>query len=431
MSLIDQPSLPAEILRSTPAPDDAGAATADRYEWQAMMATADLMSLYFLNLDEGGNLSPESSDAILCEHHEDWAITSGDDAEIVSAKHREASVGPFTTYRQLLDNGGVLHLFERWVELGESPRCRLVTTGGLAKEGSTLADACDRLRENQEVQHPSVEDALKGIADAIVVLRTTEEVTPETPPELKLRRFLAVLKVDHGQPRRDHVPDMAGSRYGRPVAERLGCPEAAQAIWTAVLGLVRERMRAAGPTVGGKLPTVLGVGHDDPLAPRILSLADVEVAVRIAIKYSTVYVPLPRMIKANRMAVKMARGGCSDNAIERADSLRLQFRRYWSARRSNPVTFDRRRALENTLLRVADEVTHVVRVDGEPWGAQLWHQMGTRFRGLEGQPDAHGLDGDLLLGGAADLANNCHVWFTDRFDAQDELRRLIAEERAS
>jgi len=36
---------PADRLRSTPAPDDAGAQTADRFEWQAMVATADALSV--------------------------------------------------------------------------------------------------------------------------------------------------------------------------------------------------------------------------------------------------------------------------------------------------------------------------------------------------------------------------------------------------
>jgi hypothetical protein len=65
---------PAETLRLTPAPDDAGAETADRYEWRAMMAAADVLSGYFRALDQVGNVLEEFGFTVVCEHHEDWAI---------------------------------------------------------------------------------------------------------------------------------------------------------------------------------------------------------------------------------------------------------------------------------------------------------------------------------------------------------------------
>ena len=49
--------------------------------------------------------------------------------------------------------------------------------------------------------------------------------------------------------------------------------------------------------------------------------------------------------------MKMAQGGCSDNAVERADELRLQYRQYWRARRSSPNTSDQRRQVERHVGR--------------------------------------------------------------------------------
>lgn len=190
-------------------------------------------------------------------------------------------------------------------------------------------------------------------------------------------------------------------------------------------------MRAAGPSAGGALPVVAGVQHDHPLASRTLTLDDVDTVVRFALDNVAGYVPLPRVIKANRMAVKMTRGGCSDNAVERADELRLQYRRYWRARRSNPNTSDLRRRLDNTLLREVDEATDAVRSEGAAWGAQLWRELAHRLVRLEGGAEAHGLNIDLLLGGVSELTNNCRAWYTDRFDAQETLRQLIAGEAAS
>ena len=50
-------SPPEDVLRETAPPDDAGAETADRYEWQAMMATADILAIYFEQLDDVGALA--------------------------------------------------------------------------------------------------------------------------------------------------------------------------------------------------------------------------------------------------------------------------------------------------------------------------------------------------------------------------------------
>ena len=422
---------PEEILRATPPPDDAGAETADRYEWQAMMATADVLSIYFESLDENGALNDGALFSILCEHHEDWSVVSNGATEIVSGKHREASTGPLSTYRQVLDQGGVLHLFVRWKALKRTPSCRLVTTSGLADDGARTARACHQLRADANSEDADVTAVVTGLKAVIESMLSTHGVAEPPEPDEVVRAFLAGLRFQHAQPRRDQVPDLAGERYGKPVSERLGHPDGGFAVWQAVLALVRPRMRDAGPAVGGALPTVLGVEHDDALASRTLTLDDIDTAVRFALDNIAGYVALPRIIKANRMAVKMTQGGCSDNAVERADDLRLQYRQYWRARRSNPNTTDTRRLVENALGRAIDEATDLVRTDGGVWGARLWRDLGLRLQALEGQADAQGLNADLLLGGVSELANSCRAWYTDRFDAKEMLRQLISREAAS
>jgi hypothetical protein len=44
---------------------------------------------------------------IVGEHHEDWVVIRGDDAELVSGKHRELGYSVFTTAGQLAGNGGL------------------------------------------------------------------------------------------------------------------------------------------------------------------------------------------------------------------------------------------------------------------------------------------------------------------------------------
>lgn len=425
------PATPAAILRETPPPDDAGAQTADRYDWQAMMATADVLSLYRAALDETGNLVGDANFTVLCEHHEDWAVVDATNSEIVSAKHREASVGPFSTFRQVLADGGVLHLFNRWQALGRTPLCRLVTTSGLSGDGAKTATACQKLRIDPTTQDAEVVEVVTGLGQSIAALLAPSGTTTAPESAGGVRAFLAALRFQVAEARRDQLPDMAAERYGRPVAERLGQAAAGSPVWQAVLALVRPRMRAAGSSTRGALPTVLGVERDDPLAPRTLTLTDVDTAARFALNHVAGYAALPRMIKANRMAVKMAQGGCSDNAIERADDLRRQYRQHWRVRRSHPSVSDQQRRLINMLSRVIDEATYVVRIEGATCGPELWSELGNRFRTLEGRTDAQGLNADLLLGGVSELANDCRAWYTDRFDAPEVLRQLVAQGGAS
>lgn len=417
---------PVEVLRRTPPPDDAGADTADRYEWQAMMATADVLAAYFEALDDAGVLG-DVAFTIVCEHHEDWAIVQGNATEIVSGKHREASVGPFTSFRQVLAEGGLLHLFLRWEDLQQTPLCRLVTTGGLSDDGAKTSRACELLRSQRDSQHEQVVQVIDGLQKGIRKLTATNGSPGKEVSASVLRAFLAATRIDAGLPRRDQVPDLAGERFGRPVAERLGNPEAGNAVWHAALALIKPRMRAAGPSRGGLLPVVLGIPHDEPLSSRELSLADVDTAVRYAIANAAGYVALPRLIKANRMAVKMAEGGCSDNSIERADDLRIQFGQYWRARRGTPSLSDQRRAMNNVLSRVIDQATEEVRVDSARWGAALWRELDARLIAMEGHADVQGLNADLLLGGVSDLTNRCRAWYTDRFDAERMLQVLISQ----
>jgi hypothetical protein len=128
----DETATARQAVLSTEPDDDAGADTADRYEWQAAMAAADGLSLY-LDVIEGASRMVGADTGIICEHHEDWVVVRSGEAGLVSAKHREPSVGVFTTIPQLLGDGGLAHLFGRWYATSELPYCRLVTTAGLGR----------------------------------------------------------------------------------------------------------------------------------------------------------------------------------------------------------------------------------------------------------------------------------------------------------
>lgn len=217
----------AQLLRATPAPEDSGAATADRYDWQAAMATVDLLAAYLDALDETGTVRAGATFELVCEHHEDWALVTGDDAVLVSAKHREVDQSTFSTFRALLEEGGVHHLLQRWLVLQQAPRCRLVTTTGLSKQCRTLMTAAGALAGGLILEAPLVE-TLDKFERAVEAARLkTALVEAERTPALAIPRqlledFLGHLQVEEGRPRRDHVIFTAAKAYAAPVAARLG-----------------------------------------------------------------------------------------------------------------------------------------------------------------------------------------------------------------
>ena len=429
---------PAQILVVTPAPDDAGAETYDRFDWQSAMATADLLGFYFDLLSAGGAPSSGVVFELICEHHEDWALTDGVASEIVSAKHHERRFGTYSTFKQLLDEGGVLHLLERWLALKQSPACRVVTTPGLSGDPHLLEKACAHFAEQDEdgLELGEYKELLARFAKEITQRRVANRksadpnvadasVAPESPETLAA--FLRVLRITHGRPFRDDLAYSASTRYAMPVAKALSREDAADAIWHALLNVVRERMRAAGPTPRASLPLVLGAKDEAGFEKRMLTLSDVETIIGVALANPSGYRPLPKQIKTTKVAVKMSVGGCSDNAIARAESLRLQFRKHWRTVTSGPSRGTSRQRVENVLRRVVEEETALVSGGSAKWGPALWSSVQGRLDALEHSPKANGLDSDLLLGGVAELSNNCLVWFSEGFDA-DKLARELAEE---
>ncbi|MEY9860820.1 hypothetical protein ABH935_006457 [Catenulispora sp. GAS73] len=113
----------AELVMMVEPLDDDGADAADRFDWQAATAAADCLALYLAALDHDGRLAENEDRRIVCERHEDWVPIHGDDAEIVSGKHREPAYGSYTTLNKLFDDGGIAHLFLRWLALDEKPTC--------------------------------------------------------------------------------------------------------------------------------------------------------------------------------------------------------------------------------------------------------------------------------------------------------------------
>ncbi|MCE7008194.1 hypothetical protein LWC34_36055 [Kibdelosporangium philippinense] len=439
----------ADLVESVPQLDDSGANTADRYDWQAAMAAADGLALYREGLGDDGRLRPDCQDRVLCEWQEDWVLFSGDCVELVSGKHRDPSAGAYTTVVKLADDGGLAHLFNRWAALQETPLCRLVTSGGLSSgPPQELLAAASYMRSLRAAAEPVIvnsehADIIAKLRKAIAIYcddtrkrwtgNGSAAAVSEQKCDAEIARFLAALTIAESQIQRDHVGFAAPSMYVQPILDQLGVTGSAVAVWEAVLSVFRARMRSRGPLPSGGLPVVLqggeGLAAVTPevqrmLASRTVTMRDIETAIATALTIPGGYEPVPRMPRTSRLEVKMNVGGCSDNAIERALSLRIDYQDYWRDRESTEATARvERKRVERLLHRVSDQSTDTV----QPQGAVLWRRLQTSVDTLGPEKLPAGMDADLALGGVCDLAGRCKVWFGPRFDVE----AIIAQVRAA
>ncbi|WP_146174084.1 hypothetical protein [Saccharothrix carnea] len=445
----------AELVESVPQLDDSGANTADRYDWQAAMATADGLAMFYDALGDDGRLRPECQDKIVCEWQEDWVLYSGEDVELVSGKHRDPSAGAYTTVNKLAGDGGLAHLFNRWAAMNETPLCRLVTSGGVgngppqhvlaaAEHFRSMRSATGTVTVNSE-HADIVTDLRNAIAGYSDDTRTRWEGTDSVPAlaerdrDAEVARFLAALTITDKQVQRDHVGFAAPSMYIDPVLERMGVANGpAAAVWEAVLTVFRVRMKARGRLPYGGLPLVLRRGSDTSaippetrrtLAARTVTMGDIGTAIATALAVPGGFKPVPRMPLTSRLAVKMNVGGCSDNAVERALSLRLDYQDYWSERESGEATARvERKRFERLLQRISDHATESV----QPDGALLWRRLQTEVDAVEQDSMPAGMEADVALGGVCDLAGQCKVWFGPRFDVDAVIEDIrMAQEAGS
>lgn len=416
------------VLRAVTPPDDAGAQTFDRFEWQAMMATVDLLSMYMNALITNQEPSGVIDCGLVCEYHEDWACVLHGEVELVSGKHKEPDFGAYTTAPALLGDGGVAHLFDRWHSLGGMPRSRLVTTAGVSDDAEAIRKACEHFAErglDAALPNDTIQKAYTRLASKLKEKREAAGLDEiKDLDSAVLPKFLMTLTLQCGEPRRDFLPSGAPTAYAAPIAGELGRPDLAVAIWEAVLSLVRGRMRDAGPSRLGLLHS-LAPGGPDELERRTVTVADAHVAITAALTTPGGFTPLPKLVVTNKMAVKMDEGHCAATSIDRAEALRKRFTSTRRDRRSNPGARENELELELFLRKIADRATGATRTtDGKPWGAKLWAEIEDRLDAEAGTGTATGFDTDMLLGGVADLANQCKIWFSEPFDAQARLRAL-------
>ncbi|MEU4295327.1 hypothetical protein AB0E63_44510 [Kribbella sp. NPDC026596] len=274
-------------------------------------------------------------------------------------------------------------------------------------------------------------DVLPADKDLVPPVVISPPFTREWVRRDRIARFLARLTLQVEQIRRTHLPFAAPGMFAQPIVDQLQATVDPQVVWEVTLGVFRQRMRAAGPIPEGALPTVLPQVTDASptaterrIATRLVTTADIEFAIQIALDRPNAYLPLPKLQRTSTVALKMDVGKCSDNSIERAEELRLYAGGYWSDRMSgDPRARAERERVRMKVLALTDATTVEVASDHKPWGQRFWGEIQPRLAELAAA-DPSMPDADIMLGGVCELANECRVWFSKSFDIDAHRSQL-------
>jgi len=427
-------TLPPQLL--APAPDDAGAETADRYDWQALTAAVDCLARI---ADE---MARNSEDAgrikLICEYQEDYVLCVGEAIELVSAKHRELSRGGWT-YAALFSDGGLTHLFQRWTLIDEMSSVRLVTNAALSgPEAIKFSQLCERLRlmgigPLDELTWIQLELISKRIYESLraedrLCLWTAEDGIHSDDFASVVRRFMSELTLDCGRPPRHILPSAAISMYMIPFLVALGRHvDHAEAAWEIVCSLFRQRMRGHGSPLTEGLVTVIrnihGLTeeqrHEHRIADRIISVHDILEAIYLAETVGFSPVGRGRTLAPTRLALKLINAGCQETTINAAEAVARRWRDHESSLvLAGPGTSVQiQRAKTHALLLAADiHESAAAGAEKSDYGPRMWRDMREALSAEAFDDQTLILDDDLALGLACNLASQCQIWFSPNFD---------------
>lgn len=393
------------LAGSAPA-DDSGAQTQSRFRYQHECTARSCV----------GMLLPDRPVAsVLCEEHEDFIVIYTDDrVELVSVKHREASRGPWS-FAALCSDGGVKHLYERWLETGRCALCRVMTNAGLRTgplEAQQLVDAChSRDRE-------TIEPFLAKLAIAL-----------DSEERERMREFALVLSVEAGLPSRQHIAAVNVSSFYCPALEELKLLQAlAEPYYERVLALIA---RANRDQIGERLDlreALLDPGRFDETAARdrrikrrTITREDMFDALHPLTQ------PKPTLASSDpdappppppsRLQRKLIAGGLGPTTVATAVQLRARWYAFESARHADVPGGDP--AFEALRLCVAELASQSESRAGSstPYGKTMHLDLietVTTNALPAGVPFA--LDDQLLQGLVFQLTDECKVWFSPEFE---------------
>lgn len=427
-------TVPPQLLVA--APDDAGAQTADRYDWQALTAAVDCLACVIEHSAAGDSLREDI--CLICEHHEDYIVCVGDAIELVSAKHRDLSQGSWT-YATLFTDGGIAHLFLRWAAFHEQVTARLVTNAGLNAEAAKLRGLCELLRgigvgPLRDVDWQGLLTAAGRILTAIPPTKVLGEWKLQNGDASDVfiaaaRRFLSALAFDCERPPRGMLPSAAVSMYVIPFLEFLGRNIAvATSTWEKIASLFRLRMRGHTEPGFEGMATVIANIHnltaDERLQLRLHQRAiwvkDVVEVVNLVADLNIAPIDQNRMIAPTRLALKLINAGCQDTTIHAAEAAAQRWRSEEMALSEAGIGVGPAlQRVKGRALLLASEIheSHAQSASpGNDYGPQMWVELKNSITASSFDDTSVIHDDDLALGVVCDLASQCQVWLSSAFD---------------
>lgn len=400
---------PDDVIRSIEqAPrDDVGSETLGRFRYQAELAARFAIAM----------LAGEPIDRIFCELHEDYVVVFSDGRSpcLVSVKHLEPSQ-PRWTLQALCQDGGVAHLYSRWVATGRVASCLLQTNSGLrggAGNAAELAEACRR-----------------GDADELRDWSRTLAPLVDAESEEDCAGFLPTLRVEDRLPDRNHLRAANLVEHApRCLAALARDHSASEQTYDAIVSAIERASRnelESGATLAMSDPERLEIAGElrSLLESKTVTAAGLKavLAGQVPIRGPSIGVLADSgPSSAFRLTAKLREGGVGPTGVRNARSLRLNWIGHCNRWRPGlPQVTDPFDDVASKVLTAAHEAENAARVDGKRYAAAMEAELAERLRrgtiSIPGDPTS---DGRLLLGCAYELTNDCHIYWSDEFEIEE------------
>ncbi|MFJ9557839.1 hypothetical protein ACIRPH_28860 [Nocardiopsis sp. NPDC101807] len=435
-------------------PEDAGSRTFDKYEWQASVATRDLLVLLtndILDRRQGRGLPHR---ALISEHWEDWILLDGPTTVIASGKHRDLDQGAWE-WPELVGKGGLAHLYRNSRRLSGAFLCRLSTNNALHRSNtSPLGDFClasdsasgsprkqvqnsdfSRLC-NKFAQHLLIHHKKAGLTndEAVGLHARAQDCKPSSALLKTVDPFLRKLSLDTDIPGRRSIDSSAPTDYVQPVLRGLEHPiEHAGLVWKTLKDVVGQSMRAHLPIEWGELSTLVQHSNSDErkelpqdILRRRITTDQARDAIDKVVKRPRHFL-VPEVPYRYKVSVKMKAGNCGANDIQRAEDRLETWQNATAAVDDSPGNHAQVEVFTKELLERVDDVEYNLKnqkVPEDDIGRRLWNDS-IRLPVADFPELPFPLSRALLTGAVANAANQCLIWFTEaRFDADALLREF-------
>ncbi len=382
--------------------DDVGAETLDRFRYQAHLVARACVAM----------ILDQRVAAVICEWHEDYIVQFANGAsEIVSVKHHDGSQINWTV-RQLCADGGLRHLFDRFLLLQERVTCRLQTNEQLrtgAQQPAELRDCC----------------ASKDASGISTWATTLAPHLGATGPDV-VERFLRVLTIEDGLPDRGVVKPVHVQQLMPELSRELGLDViTAERSYESLVALALDACSAPGHEIviaAVADPTQLSL---DAQQARLVAAKTIDrhrafdaIGRRSEIPTVLLSAAADLTPSRTRLVKKLEAGGVGATGIRSARRLRINWEQQKSAWSTGLPGDDH--VIEDMRARIVREASLAEARTRRP-GGQYANEMLEDLRPRL-QTDTIGgawpgpLTPDLLLGLAFERTDACEIFWSDEFD---------------